>query len=83
MTINYKTQGVCSETIQFELDDNKIYGVTYTKGCNGNAKGIGAIVEGMEVDEAINRLKGITCGNKATSCPDQLAIALESAIRKS
>jgi len=77
MNTTYKTQGVCSKTIDFRVENNKIYDVTYTKGCNGNAKGIGALVEGMEVSEAIKRLEGITCENKETSCPDQLAKALK------
>jgi len=75
----YKTKGVCSETIEFKLDNNKVYDVTFIKGCNGNAKGISALVEGMPVDEVITRLEGIKCGNKETSCPDQLSKALKEA----
>ena len=77
MTITYKTQGVCSEAIDFRIENNKIYDVTYTKGCNGNSKGIGALTTGMEVSEAIKRLEGIKCGDRETSCPDQLAKALK------
>ena len=76
----YKTKGVCSETIEFEVDNNKVYNVTFIKGCNGNAKGISALVEGMPVDEVIARLEGITCGNKETSCPDQLSKALKEVV---
>jgi len=76
----YKTKGVCSETIEFIVDNNKVHDVTFVKGCNGNAKGISALVEGMEVDKVITRLEGIKCGNKETSCPDQLSRALREAI---
>lgn len=75
----YNTKGVCSKSIYFDIQDNKLKNVIFLGGCNGNLKGIGALVEGMDVDEAISRLKGITCGNKSTSCPDQLAQALIAA----
>ena len=77
---NYKTKGTCSREISVEIDDGKITDVKFVGGCNGNLKGIGAIIRGMDVNEAIKRCKGITCGSKATSCPDQLAIALEEAL---
>ncbi len=73
----YKTSGVCSQSINYEIKDGKVYNVSFTGGCNGNLKGIGKLVEGMPVDEVISKLKGITCGFKSTSCPDQLAKALE------
>lgn len=73
----YKTSGVCSQSINYEIKDGKVYNVSFTGGCNGNLKGIGKLVEGMPVDEVISKLKGITCGFKRTSCPDQLAKALE------
>ncbi len=72
----YKTKGVCSQKIDFEVRDNKVYDVKFLGGCNGNLQGIGALVEGMDIDEAIARLSGIRCGFKNTSCPDQLANAL-------
>ena len=72
----YNTQGVCSKCIYFDIEDNKIKNVSYVGGCNGNLKGISSLVEGMEINEAISRLEGITCGAKKTSCPDQLAKAL-------
>ncbi len=72
----YKTKGVCSQKIDFEVRDNKVYNVKFLGGCNGNLQGIGALVEGMDIDEAIARLSGIRCGFKNTSCPDQLALAL-------
>lgn len=76
--MKYKTQGVCSSLIDIEMDGNIIESVQFTGGCNGNLKGISALVKGMTAEDAINRLKGIRCGFKNTSCPDQLAKALES-----
>ena len=73
----YNTQGVCSKSIYFDVEDNKVRNVTYLGGCNGNLKGIGALVEGMDIDEVIARLEGVRCGMKKTSCPDQLAKALK------
>lgn len=78
--MKYKTQGTCSQFIDFDLEDGIVKNVSFTGGCNGNLKGIGALVEGMSADEAIKRLTGIKCGFKATSCPDQLAKALEAAL---
>jgi len=78
MDMQYKTQGTCSTAINFEVKDGIIESVQFVGGCNGNTKGISALVQGMSVEEAIKRLKGITCGFKPTSCPDQLARALES-----
>ena len=75
--MKYITSGVCSKEIDFEVVDGKIHNVKYLGGCNGNLKGVGALIEGMEIHEAISRLKGIKCGMKDTSCPDQLATALE------
>ena len=69
---------VCSNKIEIEIFDNIIMKVVYTRGCNGNAKGIGALIKGMEVDEAIRRLEGITCGKRDTSCPDQLSRVLKA-----
>lgn len=78
MKFNYKTQGTCSREIEIELEDNKIKDVSFVGGCNGNLKGISALVKGMDVDEAIEKLEGINCGIRKTSCPDQLAKALKS-----
>lgn len=75
----YKTKGTCSSRILFDIKDGKVRNVQFIGGCNGNLKGIGALVEGMDVDEVISRTQGITCGMKPTSCPDQLARALEQA----
>ena len=77
MQYTYKTKGVCSQLISFEVEDNKVSNVQFFGGCNGNLKGIAALVEGMDMDEAIARIEGITCGLKKTSCPDQLAQALK------
>lgn len=78
--MTYKTQGTCSQRIDFDIVDGKITNVKFLGGCNGNLQGISRLVEGMTPEEAISRLKGIKCGFKSTSCPDQLAIALEQAI---
>jgi len=76
----YQTKGTCSRQIDFELRDGKVYNVNFVGGCNGNLKGISKLVEGMDAKELIERLKGNTCGSKSTSCPDQLALALEAAL---
>ena len=77
MNYEYRTKGTCSRAILFDIEDGILKNVQYVGGCNGNLKGIGALVEGMEVSEAIRRLEGIKCGMKSTSCPDQLAQALK------
>ena len=69
---------VCSKQIDIQIKDGVIRSVVYTKGCEGNAKGIGALIKDMTVEEAIRRLDGITCGKRGTSCPDQLAKVLKS-----
>ncbi len=75
--MQYKTSGTCSKLIDFEVSGDTITSVAFTGGCNGNTKGISSLVSGMKVDDAIAKLKGIKCGAKNTSCPDQLACALE------
>lgn len=77
MKYTYKTKGTCSREIHFEIEDGILKNVEFIGGCNGNLKGIGSLVEGMEVEDVIERLEGITCGFKPTSCPDQLATALK------
>ena len=79
MEFSYKTKGTCSREIVFEIQEGKVRNVQFFGGCNGNLKGIGALVEGMDVDEVIARVEGIRCGMKSTSCPDQLAQALKAA----
>lgn len=74
---------VCSSQIDIEIKDDVIQKVVYTRGCQGNGRGIGALIKGMTVDEAISRLDGITCGNRGTSCPDQLAKVLKALKRSS
>ena len=76
MKITYRPQGVCSRLMEIEVEDDKIVSVAVTGGCDGNLKGISSLLKGMPVDEAIERMQGIRCGWKPTSCPDQLSIAL-------
>lgn len=76
----YKPTGVCSQAINIELNGDIIQSVSFTGGCNGNLQGISALVQGMKATDAIEKLRGIKCGFKSTSCPDQLAKALESMI---
>lgn len=73
----YQPQGVCSSQIDFEVENGIVSNVRFTRGCSGNTQGIGALVEGMQIDEVIRRLKGTKCNGRGTSCPDQLARALE------
>ena len=79
MEYTYKTKGTCSQMINFEVEDGKVKNVQFFGGCNGNLKGIAALVEGMDIDEVIARVEGVKCGMKSTSCPDQLAQALKQA----
>jgi uncharacterized protein (TIGR03905 family) len=78
----YKTKGVCSQEIHFELDGDTIKSVEFVGGCSGNTQGVARLVQGMKVSDAVARLKGIKCGFRPTSCPDQLATALELAAAK-
>ena len=80
MEYRYKPQGVCSTEIIVEVENNIIKNLKVINGCNGNLQGIASLVKGMKVEDAIERLAGIKCGSKATSCPDQLAKALREAI---
>ena len=79
----YKVNGVCSRKVSFSITGGKIEKVIFEGGCNGNTSGVSRLLEGMNVDEAIVKLKGITCGTKNTSCPDQLALALEKELERS
>lgn len=74
--MKYKTSGVCSRSIDFDVVDNKVTNVHFEGGCSGNTQGVAALIEGMDIDEAIKRMSGIKCGFRPTSCPDQLANAL-------
>lgn len=83
MTYTYTPQGVCSRQINFELDDYcKVRNVKFVGGCAGNTQGVAALIEGMDAEEAIKRLKGIDCRGRGTSCPDQLATAIEEAVEE-
>ena len=77
----YKPKGVCSRLMEIETEDGVVKSVKISGGCSGNLQGISRLVEGMTVEEAVKRMKGIRCGFKNTSCPDQLAAALESTLK--
>ncbi|MBQ9737207.1 MAG: TIGR03905 family TSCPD domain-containing protein [Clostridia bacterium] len=78
--IRYITRGVCSRAIEIELDGDLIQSVRFEGGCSGNTQGVAALAKGMRVADVIQRLSGIRCGFKPTSCPDQLAMALKEAL---
>ncbi len=80
--MRYIPKGVCSQAIDVELDGNVIKHVQFTGGCHGNLQGVARLVEGMKVEDAIAKIRGIRCGFKSTSCPDQLANALEAALKQ-
>ena len=82
MAYTYMTKGTCSRSIDVELEGGIIKSVSFLGGCHGNLQGISKLVEGMNAEEAISRLRGICCGSKPTSCPDQLATALAAALEK-
>lgn len=82
MQYTYKTNGTCSREIIFEIEEGKVHNLYFIGGCNGNLQGIGKLVEGMNVEEVIARVEGISCGGRPTSCPDQLAQALKEALAK-
>ncbi len=81
MQYEYKTKGTCSQRILFDIVDGKVQNVQFIGGCNGNLQGISKLVEGMDASDVIERIKGIRCGMKPTSCPDQLAAALAEALQ--
>lgn len=82
MTYTYTPKGVCSRKIQVDVEDGIIRDVQVLGGCNGNLQGISNLVVGMDAKDAISRMKGIRCGMKPTSCPDQIAVALEKALEQ-
>lgn len=82
MRYKYETKGTCSRLIEFTVEDGILKDVVYTGGCNGNLQGISKLVEGMKVEDVIAKLKGVRCGMKNTSCPDQLATALTAVLEK-
>ena len=79
MQYTYKTSGTCSQQIIFDIEEGRVHNLHFIGGCNGNLQGIGKLVEGMNVDEVIARVEGISCGGRPTSCPDQLARSLKAA----
>ena len=76
----YKTKGTCSSKIRLDINDGVVTNVVFTGGCDGNLKGIRNLLKGMKAEEAIARMKGVKCGSKGTSCPEQIAFALEEAL---
>lgn len=78
----YKTKGTCSRSIEIELEDGIVQNVVFNGGCNGNTQGISSLVKGMKAEDVIERCKNINCNGKGTSCPDQLAKALEEMLEK-
>ncbi len=82
MTHTYKTKGTCSQQITFDLNDGIISNVSFVGGCNGNLQGVSKLVEGQKAEDILHKLKGIRCGVKPTSCPDQLACAIEEALNR-
>ena len=81
MTHEYVTRGTCARKIYFDLENGKVSNVQFVSGCSGNTQGVARLVEGMDAEEVVRRLKGIRCGMKSTSCPDQLATAIEQAMK--
>ena len=75
--MKYKTSGVCSQLIEFDVVDDKVSNVKFGGGCSGNTQGVAALIEARDINEAIKRMEGIKCGFKSTSCPDQLSKALK------
>lgn len=82
MAYQYRTRGVCSRNISFDIVDGKVTNVRFDGGCAGNTKGIASLIEGMDATEAIRRMEGVQCGFKGTSCPDQLAKAIRQALNE-
>ncbi len=80
--MKYITRGTCSREIEFEVDGNIIQSVKFVGGCAGNTAGVASLIQGMDIHEAISRIKGIDCKGRGTSCPDQLALALEKYLKE-
>ena len=80
MTYKHRNSGTCSTQVQFDIESGRLHNVSFTGGCNGNLQGISALLEGMDAIEAVNKLKGLKCSFKSTSCPDQLSKAIEKAL---
>ncbi len=82
MTYRYRTRGTCSREITFDMENGVVSNVRFVGGCNGNTKGIAGLAEGMQAEEIVKRLKGLDCNGRGTSCPDQLAAAIEDALQQ-
>lgn len=82
MTYNYRPNGVCARGISFDIEDGTVKNIKFSGGCSGNTQGVAALADGMEANELIERLAGIRCGFKNTSCPDQLAKAVAKALEE-
>ena len=82
MAYSYRPQGVCARGISFDIEDNTVKNIKFSGGCSGNTQGVAALAEGMDANELIERLAGIRCGFKNTSCPDQLAKAVAKALEE-
>lgn len=80
MRYSYKPKNVCPSDISFDIENEKVYNVQFTGGCNGNLKAIPLLIEGTNANEVISKLKGLTCGRRSTSCTDQLTLALSEAL---
>ncbi len=80
MTHTYKTNGVCARQLSFDIEDGIVKNVHFVGGCSGNTQGVAKLAEGMKAEELVERLSGIRCGFKSTSCPDQLAKAIKSVL---
>lgn len=80
--IQYRTQGTCCQLMQVKVNDGILVDADFIGGCNGNLKGIKELIKGMKIEDVISKLSGITCGNKPTSCPDQLAKCLTQVLQK-
>ncbi|WP_317854539.1 TIGR03905 family TSCPD domain-containing protein [Chakrabartyella piscis] len=81
MHYTYPTKGICAAKVDFDIEDGVLKNVVFLGGCDGNHKGLAALMEGMQPEEAAKRMKGITCGMRNSSCPDQLAVALEDVLQ--
>lgn len=82
MTYNYRPNGVCARGISFDIEDGTVKNIKFSGGCSGNTQGVASLADGMEANELIERLAGIRCGFKNTSCPDQLAKAVAKALEE-
>ena len=80
--IQYQTHGTCCKLMNIELEDDTVKDVEFLGGCNGNLKGIRKLIIGMKINDIVQKLEGITCGSKSTSCPDQLAVCLKEYIKQ-